>query len=109
MEKRGDPLVGRRLREARDRVGISQEKLAEDSGVSRSHIAGIESAQRTAGRQTLMNLARSFNVPVDYFTNRDELLATAMWVLGRLPPDELKAWVDLMIARATRDRLPPRD
>lgn len=56
-----------------------------------------------------MNLARCFHVPVDYFTNRDELLATAMWVLGRLPADELKAWVDLLEARATRDHLPPRD
>lgn len=109
MKKRGDPLVGRRLREARDRLELSQEKLAELSGVSRSHIAGIEAAQRTAGRQTLMNLGRCFNVPIDYFTNRDDLLATAMWVLGRLPPDELESWVNLMLARATRDRLPPRD
>lgn len=109
MGKRGDPLIGRRVREARDRLELSQEQLAELSGVSRSHIAGIESVQRTAGRQTLMNLARCFNVPVDYFTNRDELLATAMWVLGRLPPDELESWVKVMMARATSERLPPRD
>lgn len=109
MAKRGDPLIGRRLRKARDRLELSQEQLADLSGVSRSHIAGIETAQRCAGRQTLMHLARCFSVPMDYFTNRDELLATAMWVLGRLPPDELEAWVNLMMARATRDRLPPRD
>jgi len=56
-----------------------------------------------------MKLAGFFAVPVDYFTNRDDLMATAMWILGRLPEDELQSWVNLMLARATRDRLPSSD
>lgn len=107
MERRGDPLIGERLRTARGNVAISQERLGEEAGVGRSTIAGIEAATRPAGRQTLMKLASFFNVPVDYFTSRDELLAQALWVLGRLPRDELEALVQLMTARATRDRLPP--
>lgn len=83
--------------------------LAQQIRVDRSTIAGIETAQRGPGRQTLMDLAEFFLVPVDYFTNRDDLMASAMWVLGRLPNDELEAWVKLMMARATRDPLPPRD
>lgn len=109
MEKRGDPLVGQRLREARVNLGLTQERLAEQSGIGRSTIGCIETAQRPVGRRTLMDLAEFFNVPLDYFTNRDDLMASAMWVLGRLPPDELEAWVKLMMARATRNPLPPRD
>lgn len=78
-----------------------------DIGVGRSTIAGIEKAHRPVGRQTLMDLAEYFVVPVDYFTSKDDLLATALWILGRLPRDELEAWIQLMLARATRDRLPP--
>lgn len=107
MEKRGDPIVGERLRTARGNVALSQERLGEEAGVARSTIAGIEAATRPAGRQTLMKLASYFNVPMDYFTSRDELLAQALWVLGRLPRDELEALVQLLAARATRDRLPP--
>ena len=109
MEKRGDPLIGRRLAKARANVGISQETLSDLTGLGRSTIAGIETAHRPAGRQTLMDLAEFFVVPVDYFTHRDDLMASALWILGRLPPDELEAWVTLMMARATREKLPPRD
>lgn len=102
-------LIGRRVREARGSLGITQETLAERVGCDRSTIAGIETAARPAGRKMLMDLAEFFSVPIDYFTSRDDLMATALWVLGRLPQDELRAWVQLMLARATRDKLPPRD
>lgn len=109
MEKRGDPIIGRRVKEARTRLGLSQQKLADGIRVGRSTITGIETAHRPVGRETLMDLAEFCHVPVDYFTHRSDLMASAMWVLGRLPEDELRAWVQLMMARATRDPLPPRD
>lgn len=109
MEKRGDPLIGHRLKEARLRLKLSQQTVADGIRVGRSTITGIETAHRPVGRETLVDLAEFFHVPLDYFTQRDDLMASAMWVLGRLPEDELRAWVQLMMARATRDPLPPRD
>lgn len=109
MEERGDPLIGRRLREARERTGATQEVVADAVGKSRSHITNVELGYRPVGRETLMELAEFFSVPIDYFTSRDDLMATALWVLGRLPHDELEAWVQLMIARATRDKRPRKD
>ncbi len=109
MEKRGDPVIGKRVKEARKRLGLSQRQLADGIRVGRSTITGIETAHRPVGRETLMDLAEFCHVPLDYFTHRDDLMASAMWVLGRLPEDELRAWVQLMMARATRDPLPPRD
>jgi transcriptional regulator with XRE-family HTH domain len=109
MEKRGDPIIGKRVKEARRRLRLSQQQLADGIRVGRSTITGIETAHRPIGRETLMDLAEFCHVPVDYFTHRNDLMASAMWVLGRLPEDELRAWVQLMMARATRDSLPPRD
>lgn len=100
MAKRGDPLIGRRLREARDRIGFTQDAMEEDSGISRSTIAGIESANRPAGRAMLLRLAAYFRVPVDYFTNEDDVMAMAQWILGRLSKAERDAWVHLMASRA---------
>ena len=91
------------------RLGLTQQQLAEAIRVGRSTITGIETGHRPVGRETLVDLAEYCHVPVDYFTHRDDLMASAMWVLGRLPEDELRAWVQLMMARATRDALPPRD
>ena len=56
-----------------------------------------------------MDLAEFFTVPVDYFTSRDDLMATAMWVLSRMTRDELADWVQVLTRRATQDKLPPRD
>jgi transcriptional regulator with XRE-family HTH domain len=109
MEKRGDAQIGRRLQEARAHAGLTQQQLSDASGIARSTIANIEAASRPVGLQNLMDLAEFFVVPVDYFTNRDDLMASAIWVLGRLPRDELEAQVKLLLARATRDKLPPRD
>ena len=109
MEKRGDPIIGKRLKEARAHLAMTQQQVADGVRVGRSTITGIETAHRPVGRETLMDLAEFFHVPVDYFTHRDDLMAAALWVLGRLPEDELKAWVQLMMARATRSALPPRD
>lgn len=119
MEKRGDILIGQRVREARSRLHLTQEKLAEQMSekigharqkpIGRSTIAGIETAQRPVSRQMLGDLAEFFSVPVDYFTSRDRLMAEAMWVLGRLPRDELEAWVKIMMARASAERIPGRD
>lgn len=109
MGKRGDLIIGKRVKEARKRLGLSQQKLADAIRVGRSTITGIETGHRPVGRETLMDLAEFCHVPVDYFTHRSDLMASAMWVLGRLPDDELQAWVQLMMARATRDALPPRD
>lgn len=118
MEKRGDIIIGQRVKEARDRLRLTQERLAEQMSeklagrrkpIGRSTIAGIESAQRSVSRKMLADLADFFGVPVDYFTSRDHLMAEAMWVLGRLPREELEAWVTIMQARASSARLAGRD
>jgi len=62
-----DPEIGRRLRAARERCGLSREALAYYSGVSWSAIAQVEGGRRTNLRpRTLAALAKPLGVTIDY-------------------------------------------
>lgn len=61
-----DPrAVGRRLRETRDRVGISQRSLA-FPGCSPAYLSRIEAGDRTPSLQVLRELARRLGVTEEY-------------------------------------------
>lgn len=64
--------MGYRIKEARKAMDMSQEELAEKSGVSRTIIALLESGARTTTTtQTLVKLANALNTTVDaiFFTD----------------------------------------
>lgn len=106
MVKRGDPLIGRRVAQARERMGWTQEELAEQAGRATSTVGGIECASRPAGRETLTLLANALLVPIDYFTEGDDLIAFMLLVLRRIPREELEAWAKIFEARLGGPPLP---
>lgn len=57
-----------KLREIRERQGLSQDELAEKSGVSRVTISMLETgSQENAKTKTLFKLAAALNVSIDSF------------------------------------------
>ena len=62
----------RRLKELRDRRGISQLKLAMDLGLSQNSVSRYESGAREADYKTLIALADYFGVSVDYLLERTD-------------------------------------
>ena len=62
----------RRLKELRDRRGISQLKLAMDLGLTQNSVSRYESGAREADYKTLIALADYFGVSVDYLRERTE-------------------------------------
>ncbi len=56
----------KRLRELREKAGISQLKLAMDLSLNQNSISRYETGEREADYKTLIALARYFNVSVDY-------------------------------------------
>ena len=58
--------IGRRIAELRHKAGISQEKLAELSGVGSSHIARIEMGRYSVGIDTLSKIAQVFKMQLDF-------------------------------------------
>lgn len=57
-------MFGRNLRLARQRRGLSQEKLAERTGLCRDTIFRIEMGQRSPRLDTLLTLADALRVDV---------------------------------------------
>ena len=62
----------RRLKELREKRGISQLKLAMDLGLTQNSVSRYESDMREADYKTLIALADYFNVSIDYLLERTD-------------------------------------
>jgi len=61
---RGRELVGRNVRRVRVAKGISQERLAFDSGVDRSYLGGLERGEENPTVDVLDKLAATLGVSI---------------------------------------------
>ena len=60
-----------RVRELRHAKGISQEKLAEEAGIHRTYLGGIETGLRNPALRNIARIARALGVPIaDLFPRR---------------------------------------
>ena len=57
--------IGRRIVKARNSQGMSQEKLAADSGIDRSHMGFIEQGRRKPTLSTLFKIAKSLGITLE--------------------------------------------
>lgn len=57
-------VVGGRIREERQRAGLTMEKLAELAGISASFVAYIETRGKKASLETIAKIAGALGIPV---------------------------------------------
>lgn len=57
--------IGERIIDARKARGMSQEKLAEESGIDRSHMGFIEQGRRKPTLSTLFKIAHSLGITLE--------------------------------------------
>lgn len=62
-----DVHVGRRIRQRRTLLGMSQEKLAEAIGLTFQQIQKYERGSNRLGSSRLFDVARILDVPISYF------------------------------------------
>lgn len=90
-------LFGRRLRDARTRAGVPQDKLGVmvgiDEGAASARISRYETGNHAPPYGTALLLAKALNVPAAYFYCDDDDLA-----------ELLVAWIDLSSAEKRRWR-----
>lgn len=104
--------MGDKLRSLRKERKLSQVVVAEAVGLSRSHLAGIESGADLPGRGTLMALADYYGTSLDWLTNKVgdvivpgvtviQTAEEALWLgaFRELPPDEAQAHLALLLKR----------
>ena len=58
-------LFGQRVREARVKKGLSQEKLAEHADLHRNYIGDIERAEKSATIDTVEKLSKALGLSVE--------------------------------------------
>jgi transcriptional regulator with XRE-family HTH domain len=59
---------GDRVRELRERLGLSQEALARNAGIHRTYMGGVERGERNIGLKNIIRLAAALGVhPRDLF------------------------------------------
>jgi DNA-binding XRE family transcriptional regulator len=66
----GDNTFGNRLRMLREGAGITQERLAQTIGTSKSSINMYERGEREPGIETILAIANHFGVSTDYLLGR---------------------------------------
>lgn len=64
-------MLGERLKEAREYVGLKQEDVAKKLGIPRSALSNIEAGSRKVDAIELAQLAKLYQRPVAWFTGGD--------------------------------------
>lgn len=67
--------LGARLREVREYLNVSQQFVAEQTGIPRSAISDIERGVRKVDSLELQRLSRIYRYPVSYFLGEDTEIA----------------------------------
>jgi transcriptional regulator with XRE-family HTH domain len=90
----GPAELARRLREAREYVNLSQQFVAEQTGIPRSAISDIERGSRRVESLELKRLAELYRMPVGFFLETNPAAELA----GESQDPTIKA-----LARATKE------
>ena len=70
-------MLGEKIKELRERENYSQKELGLKLGVSPSTIGMYEQNRRSPGKDMLLNIAKVFNVSVDYLLSSDTYNTTS--------------------------------
>ncbi|WP_081670248.1 helix-turn-helix domain-containing protein [Clostridium cadaveris] len=65
-------MLGDKIKELRIRKGLTQQKLADATNISRSAIGMVEKNKQGLGRENLIIISNFFDVPVDYLLSDDD-------------------------------------
>lgn len=106
--------LGRRLREAREYLNLSQEEVGRRLGIPRAAISLIESGQRKVEAIELSRFAREYKRATSYFTDdapgaaelpkEVEFAARAVQGLSDQDLAEVANFAEFLRSRAARDR-----
>lgn len=65
--------IGKTLQEARAKKGLTQEKMAQEIGVSRNYISDIESGRYVPSLKTTVKIATFLNINLNFLKSLTEI------------------------------------
>jgi transcriptional regulator with XRE-family HTH domain len=99
-------LIGKRIRQARENLGLTQEQLAARIDKSQDAISSYEKGTRGIQIAELPRLAQALDVTVIYFFGDLEPDQEAQSLLSQLPPERHRFVMDYLrmeVAHSKRD------
>lgn len=78
-----ETLIAERLRESRERLGLSQEDVAKAIKIPRPAVSAIENCKRRVSSTELMSLAKLYRCEISYFLDQSQKEAETDQVLFR--------------------------
>ena len=76
-------VLGARLKEAREYIGLKQEQVAGHLGIPRTAVSDIEKGKRNVSALELKKLARLYQRPVQHFTGDEPAAPPDLAFLAR--------------------------
>jgi transcriptional regulator with XRE-family HTH domain len=76
-------ILGKRIKETREYVGLTQKQVAESLSVPRSAVSDVETGKRKVTAEELKKLANLLKHPVSHFLGEEPELAEDVAVLAR--------------------------
>jgi transcriptional regulator with XRE-family HTH domain len=77
--------LGQRLKATREYLGLSQQQVAERTGIVRSAVSDIERGVRKVEVMELQKFARLYRLPASYFLDEEESADAGEHALAGLP------------------------
>ncbi|MFI1727403.1 helix-turn-helix domain-containing protein [Streptomyces sp. NPDC020489] len=77
--------LGQRLKATREYLGLSQQQVAERTGIVRSAVSDIERGVRKVEVMELQKFARLYRLPASYFLDEEEAADAGEHALAGLP------------------------
>lgn len=77
-------MLNDKIKKLREQKNLTQKQLAEEIGVKQSTIGMIESGKNKGSKDTILKLAKYFNVSVEYLLSTEEKLDIAMDAINRI-------------------------
>lgn len=65
--------IGENIRLNRDKVGMTQDELAEKAGISRNYISDLENNRYIPSVKTLSKIAKVLNMNLDFLLEMSEI------------------------------------
>lgn len=88
-------ILGKRIREERSKIGLTQEKLAEFADISPAYMGRIERGERNITVKTLVRIANALGTTIDY------LLKDTIEVED---DSQVKQWLQLTADRTDKEK-----
>ena len=95
--------IGNRIKNKRLELKLTQEKLAELTGLSETYVGAIERSTSKCSIETLVKLAKSLDISMDYLLfgiTNDNIDNHLSKIIKKLPKEKQKLYIEICEAIA---------